>query len=184
VSAIPRPEGHEDCIEVAPGVLVDPGEGVTIADAEGVVAHWSAGEAAEDGMAFTATVNAAVLAARLGPDAVRRNLADRGATLLRLVAETEAGVLRRPLPEEDVLARLDADGRLVAVVAVGLDELLGLDIGQLYDLCEERILPPDVERIGPCFNAIDVRVAGAVPGGDEGRGAVLLRVSGEVEVRE
>lgn len=78
--------------EVAPGVFVDPGESVTIVDDEGEVATWTADEVAEDDDAFTAAVNAAVLAALKGAAAVRENIETRGEVLVRHIEEVASKI--------------------------------------------------------------------------------------------
>lgn len=59
-------------IEVVPGVFIASGDAVYIADEQGEVVSWNHDEVAEDGEAFTAALNAVILATRAGANAVRR----------------------------------------------------------------------------------------------------------------
>jgi hypothetical protein len=79
---------YADIPEIAPGVFVTPGDAVYIVDDEGEVVTWNADEAAEDGFAFTAALNAVALATKHGAAAVRANIADAGQTLERMILET------------------------------------------------------------------------------------------------
>lgn len=81
--------------EIVPGVFIAVGEAVYIADDKGEVVTWNADEVAEDGEAFTAALNAVILAALYGPDAVRDNLSSKGERLRELIDATLLGV--RPI---------------------------------------------------------------------------------------
>jgi len=88
-----RPEHYAeyaDSTEIVPGVFVDPGDAVYIVDDIGEVASWNADEWAEDPEAVTATINACIVATKYGPAAVRKNIENKGATLMSLIESTFA----------------------------------------------------------------------------------------------
>jgi len=80
---------YAGCNEIVPGVFISAGDAVYIADEQGEIVTWNADEVAEDGGAFTAALAAVALAAKLGPAAVRENIATGGKLLEKLILETE-----------------------------------------------------------------------------------------------
>ena len=88
---MPRPNHYDqyaDIPEIVPGVFVSPGECVHIVDDQGEVVSWTGDEWDADPESVTATINAVILAAKFGPAAVRRNIADKGQTIENLIRET------------------------------------------------------------------------------------------------
>jgi hypothetical protein len=85
---LPHYAEYADLPEISPGVFVAAGSGVYIVDDDGEVVCWTADEAAEDGYAFTAAVNAVALATKHGAAAVRENIDGRGIRLDAMILET------------------------------------------------------------------------------------------------
>jgi hypothetical protein len=80
---------YGDCIEILPGIFVDVGNAIYIADDNGEVASWNLDEWLEDPDAITATICAVALAAKKGANSVRENIKTKGLTLDRMILETE-----------------------------------------------------------------------------------------------
>jgi hypothetical protein len=79
---------YSDTPEIVPGVFVAPGSALYIVDEQGEVCSWNYDEICEDGEAFTAAINAAILATAKGANAVRQNIESKGITIAALQTET------------------------------------------------------------------------------------------------
>jgi hypothetical protein len=122
-------EDYADITEVSEGVFIDAGNAVYIVDDEGEVVSWNADEAAEDGEAFTAALNATALACLCGAGAVRECIATNGATLENLIQQTY-DELTSERPYADVVPLHDRDkATLVAALKFWRLHCPCLDIG-------------------------------------------------------
>lgn len=81
---------YEGCTELVYGVYLDDEGAIYIHDGESEVCCWVYDEIVEDPDAFIAAVTAVAIAAKLGANAVRRNITDKGTTLRGLLRRTEA----------------------------------------------------------------------------------------------
>ena len=84
-------EQYPGAVEVVPGVFIDPpcgGASIFIADEEGEIVMWNHDEITEDVSGFTAALTAVAIAAKMGPEAVRRNIIEQGQVLRHLIERT------------------------------------------------------------------------------------------------